>query len=94
MSQGVPLGQIVVTQGILQWMAPDIRRGRWVSDILHRHQQGDWGDVGAEDRRTNDRARRRGGRLFSVYHYEDGTTVWVITEADRSATAVLMPDEY
>lgn len=59
-----------------------------------RHAQGDWGDLGPEDRAANDEALRTGGRIFSSYDLPGGGRVWVITEADRSSTTVLLPDEY
>lgn len=62
---------------------------------VSRHARGDWGDVCDEDKRLNDRARKDASRLLSAYTLMDGTTrVWIITEADRSATTVLLPDEY
>jgi hypothetical protein len=67
------------------------------SDILlalQRHQAGDWGDVNEQDRETNDRALSQGTRLFSIYHSAKQLKFWVITEADRSATTVLLPEDY
>ena len=61
---------------------------------IARHQCGDWGDVDAEDARANDQALVNGTRLFSVYTLPTGVRVWVITEWDRSATTLLLPDEY
>lgn len=61
---------------------------------LKRHKGGDWGDLCAEDREANESALQDGGRLFSVYHDQNGTKFWIITEADRTITTVLMPDEY
>jgi hypothetical protein len=84
----VDLGLVLATPGILRELDE-----AWVAELLARHQGGDWGDVGAEDRHLNDRALRSGGRLFSAYYTEAGR-VWIITEADRSATTVLLPSEY
>tara|TARA_Y100000296_G_scaffold72494_1_gene88942 strand:- start:84 stop:296 length:213 start_codon:yes stop_codon:yes gene_type:complete len=61
--------------------------------LLDRHRSGDWGDVDAEDGQANDAALKDGSRIFSVYH-QHGQKVWVITEADRSSTCVLLPEEY
>jgi DNA primase len=61
---------------------------------IARHQSGDWGDVDKEDWATNERALKEGTRLFSVYHSLAGLKFWLITEADRSATTVLMPEDY
>jgi hypothetical protein len=66
----------------------DILRG------IQRHQAGDWGDLCAEDRQVNDQALVEGTRLLSVYHAVDGTKFWIITEADRSVTTVLLPEDY
>lgn len=65
-----------------------------VADAVIRHSVGVWGDVSAEDKLANDEAMKTGGRLLSVYHDSNGVTFWVITEADRSATTVLLPDDY
>ncbi len=62
--------------------------------FLMRHASGDWGDVCNEDRSENEFALDRQLRLFSVYHLSDGTKIWVITEADRSVTTILLPSEY
>jgi hypothetical protein len=61
---------------------------------LERHGNGDWGDVCPEDREANETALATGGRLFSVYHDRRGVKFWIITEADRNATTVLLPDDY
>ncbi|GAB5441336.1 MAG: hypothetical protein Fues2KO_16850 [Fuerstiella sp.] len=65
-----------------------------VRDALSRHLSGDWGDVCDEDRQENELSLREGFRLLSVYHASDGTKFWVITEADRSSTTVLLPEDY
>jgi hypothetical protein len=85
----VPLGQIVATPAALAVLTqPDIVAA------LRRHASGDWGNVDAEDRAANDDALRDGTRVLSVYQSASGTTFWVITEADRSVTTVLLPDDY
>ncbi len=61
---------------------------------LHRHQTGDWRDVGPEDWAANDRALMDGDRLQSAYLTDGGTKVWIITEWDRSVTTVFLPEEY
>ena len=63
-------------------------------EALRRHAAGDWGDCCQEDWEENEFSLKEGFRLFSVYHAENGEKFWVITEADRSATTVLMPSEY
>lgn len=85
----VPLGQIVATPGALTALSEsDIR------DALRRHRHGDWGECDPEDARENDRSLVAGFRLLSVYRTADGTKFWLITEADRSVTTVLLPEEY
>lgn len=85
----VPLGQVVATPAALGVLTqPDIVAA------LRRHASGDWGDVDAHDRAANDDALKAGERLLSVYRSANGTTFWVITEADRSATTVLLPSDY
>jgi hypothetical protein len=61
---------------------------------LRRHALGDWGELGPEERALNDRALANGKQLMSAYRTKDNKTVWVITEADRASTAVLLPGEY
>jgi hypothetical protein len=84
------LGRVVATPGALE-----ILEQRNVSplELLQRHSSGDWGDLGAFDRRENDRALKTGLRLLSSYPVGDGK-VWLITEADRSSTCLLLPSEY
>jgi hypothetical protein len=65
-----------------------------VLSILQRHLAGDWGDLPEEDRKSNETALRTGDRLFSVYHVNADVTLWIITEADRSVTTLLLPDDY
>ena len=85
----VPLGQIVTTPAALGTVSqPDI------ATALRRHAVGDWGDTAPDDRAANDDALKLGERILSVYASATGTTFWVLTEADRSATTVLLPDDY
>ncbi len=65
-----------------------------ILDAFHRHEIGNWGELCGEDREANERALELGERLFSAYHDRDGVEFWIITEADRSATTVLLPDDY
>ena len=84
-----PTGSIVATRGILEVVPMDeIRRA------LIRHISGDWGNLDKEDKASNDRALIEGARLFSAYNSESNVRFWIITEADRSATTVLLPSEY
>lgn len=84
----VPMGNVVITPNALDQLTPaDVQLG------LQRHQSGDWGNLGEEDWKENDDALANGRRLLSSYR-SGSTTFWIITEADRSATTVLMPDDY
>ena len=91
------LGQIVATQRAVAATTDEQRIA-----MLRRHLHGDWGIVGIEDRKTNFEALTNGDRIHSVYYIEEGegseqltnNEIWIITEADRSATTFLMPDEY
>ena len=65
-----------------------------VNAALKRHVRGDWGDIGEEDRSENDKALEIGARLFSAYVSSKKRKFWIITEADRSQTTVVMPEEY
>ena len=83
------LGKSVSTPNALDHLTQD--------DILlaiGRHQAGDWGDVSEHDRAANQRALIEGTRLWSVYHAASGRKFWLITEANRASTAVLMPEDY
>ena len=62
-------------------------------DLLNRHQCGDWGDLDQPDKQSNDQALSFGDRIFSAYQF-DTVKFWVITECDRSATTILLPEEY
>jgi hypothetical protein len=86
-------GRLVSTPGALKALeeAQDPSMGM---GLLQRHLDGDWGEVSEEDREANDSALENGGRLFSAYRIGNGVKLWVITEADRSATTVLLPEEY
>lgn len=64
-----------------------------LAGLLARHHSHDWGALGAFDRRENDRSLKTGERLFSAYDTPAGR-VWIITEADRSSTTILLPSEY
>lgn len=87
--QTVPLGNVVITPNALGLLTPaDIQLG------LQRHQSGDWGDLGEDDRKENDNALDNGTRLLSSYRSGSGVTFWIITEADRSVTTLLLPDDY
>jgi len=84
-----PLGRIVATHNAMHSI-PDTE----MQTALRRHHNGDWGDVSADDKAQNVAALSHGQRILSAYSTATGTRFWIITEADRSATTVLLPDEY
>jgi hypothetical protein len=84
-------GQIVATPGAL---AAFEASGEEPLTFLHRHLSGDWGDLSAGDKQENELSVREGFRILSAYTLSDGTKIWIITEADRSATTFLLPEEY
>ncbi len=87
----VPLGRVLATPGALRALA---LAGASGADYLARHAAGDWGDVDAHDRAANDRALLADERLLSAYVLPNGERLWIITEADRSTSTLLTPDEY
>jgi hypothetical protein len=86
-----PLGQIVATPGAL---AAFTRTGDTPGAFLRRHVSGDWGDLDVHDREENESYVTAGFRILSAYRLSDDARIWVITEADRSSTCVLLPEEY
>lgn len=85
------LGRVVATPGALDLLD---RTGTNAFDLLQRHQHGDWGGVPPEDAEENLRSVETGCRILSSYSLNDAERLWIITEADRSATTLLLPDEY
>lgn len=86
-----PLGLLVATPGALEVLQES---GIIPMRLIARHSRGDWGDVGPDDAKSNDKAVHGGARLLSSYQLADGVKIWGITEADRSSTTVLLPSEY
>ena len=84
-----PLGHLVITSNA----ASALRREDVVAGI-RRHVTGDWGEVDEHDRQENETSLREGYRLLSAYRDSGGTRFWIITEADRSVTTVLLPEDY
>ncbi len=84
-----PLGQVVITSNAKDTLHPEDH-----VMALARHAVGDWGEVGEEDRRENELSLEQGLRLLSVYHDRNDKKFWIITEADRSATTILLPEDY
>jgi len=87
-------GQLVQTRSIHQESLDNPKFDLFVQSCIHRHLDGDWGDTCAEDRTMNELALRNGDRLFSVYKSEEFGVIWLVTEADRSVTTALRPEDY
>ena len=85
------LGKVVATPGALEALEDAKQRP---DEFLRRHVAGDWGDVDAHDRRENETSVEGGFRILSAYETKQSATLWVITEADRSSTCLLLPEEY
>ena len=86
----LPLGRVSATPGALRTLS---EAGEDPLRLLSRHASGDWGELDAHDRHENQRSLKNGWRILSSYLVGDGK-VWVITEADRSYTTILLPSEY
>jgi len=94
MSGLVELGRVVATPSALEVLD---QQGASPLDLLQRHESGDWSEVCAADARENVRALKNGLRVLSVYETNPcgvSRRVWIITEADRSSTCLLLPNEY
>lgn len=88
-TQKFELGQVLITPG-----AHDDLDLKDVASSLVRHAGGDFGDMSEEDKAYNEEALETGGRIMSAYRDRNGVKFWIITEHDRSATTILLPDEY
>lgn len=92
--EGLPLfglGRVVTTPGAFFVLG---MRGRSPEEFIQRHVTGDWGDLDEHDAQMNERALQEGWRIFSRYELGGGTQIYVITEWNRSATTILLADEY
>ncbi len=85
------LGKLVATPGALAALT---EAGQSPQVFIARHIGGDWGDCGIEDQLANDQALLHGERLLSVYRTAKNVKLWIITEADRSSTCILLPEDY
>ncbi len=83
------LGKVVATPNAISAIPQE-----QIISALRRRQSGDWGTVCPEDRRANDDALVEGSRILSVYFVPRGLKFWIITEADRSVTTILLPEDY
>ena len=84
-------GQVVATPGVLAALEAS---GESLLGFLQRHLSGDWGEVDEHDARENELSLKHSWRLLSAYTLRTGARIWIITEADRSSTCVLLPEEY
>ena len=92
----LPAGRVVMTanlQSKLREANPEFWEAELIG-LIYRHASGDWGDLDEDDRRQNELALGRGLRIFSAYETSSGIKIWIITEADRSVTTVLLPEDY
>lgn len=84
-------GQVVATPAAIEAIHAS---GEPPFDFLMRHLTGDWNDLNEADRRENELSVREGFRVLSAYTLKTGVKIWIITEADRSSTCYLLPEEY
>ena len=86
----LPLGRVVATPGALKLLS---EAGEDSFCYLDRHAWGDWGDLDGHDRRENELSLQHGWRIVSSYPVGE-KTIWVISEADRTVTTVLLSEDY
>lgn len=84
------LGQTVMTRGISDFIKEE---NITLDEVMNRHVSGDWGDISEDDKQANEDGLDGGDRLLSAYEL-GGRKIWIISEADRSVTTVLFPEEY
>lgn len=85
------LGRLLATPGALEALQ---KAGQEAIEFLSRHQHGDWGDLDDEDKQENELSVLNDYRILSAYTLKTSVKIWIITEADRSATTILLPSEY
>ena len=88
------MGQLVFTRGVNDLVATNSEFTLFVMNSIGRHGRGDWGELSEEDKKENEYALGKHLRLFSAYERHPIPKIWIITEADRSVTTVLFPEEY
>ena len=91
MAARLALGHVVATPGALEALQ---EAGQGALEFIRRHVTGDWGDLSAEDKAENELSVREGFRILSAYTLKSGVKIWLISEADRSATTILLPEDY
>ena len=87
-------GRLFLTRGVADRLAEDSCFAEFVLESLLRHADADWGDLSEEDKQENEYSLKNSLRLLSAYERDGMPKIWVITEADRSITTVLFPEEY
>lgn len=85
------LGQVVGTHGAIDALND---ADQDPNEFIQRHVRGDWGDLDEEDKQENEYSVENGFRILSAYHTSRNVKIWIITEADRSVTTLLLPSEY
>jgi hypothetical protein len=85
------LGRVTATPGALTALE---RAEQLPAEFLDRHVNGDWGEVPDEDKQENELSVEQGFRILSAYTTSAGDKLWILTEADRSATILLLPEDY
>lgn len=93
------IGQLLSTPGALAAVTEEaskrhIEEMHVISSLVLSHMTGDWGEVDDEDKELNNQSVKNGTRILSAYTLSTGVKVWIITEADRSVTTILLPEEY
>jgi len=94
MTIAINMGHLLMTRGVNDLVAEDGVFAKFVMSSLTRHRRGDWGNLPDEDKQENELSLKAGYRLLSAYEVKGLPKIWIITEADRSATTILFPDEY
>jgi len=87
----LPLGRCVATPGAIRTLE---EAGVSPASLLARHARGDGGELSESDRQANEHAVKHGLRVLSAHRLRTGEKIWIITEADRSSTTILLPEEY
>lgn len=88
------LGRLFFSRGVNDLIAENTEFSKFIMKSLNRYRNKDWGEMCKEDWEENDFAVENGHRIFASYIQEGLPKIWIITEADRSATIILFPDEY
>ena len=94
MTVAINMGRLLMTRGVNDLVAEDEVFAKFVMNSLIRHRSGDWGNLTEEDMQENELSLKEGYRLLSAYEAKGLPKIWIINEADRSATTILFPAEY